>query len=67
MLTVEKIIKETNSGSYFGYSEKEKLKNQISLYYQAYRQGNLSVNSKGLSKFSRKTLTSKMSDLIKSL
>ena len=64
---VEKIIKETNSGSYFGYSEKEKLKNQISLYYQAYRQGNLSVNSKGLSKFSRKTLTLKMSDLIKNL
>lgn len=64
---VEKIIKETNSGSYCGYSEKEILKNQISLYYQAYRQGNLSVNSKGLSKFSRKTLTSKMSNLIKNL
>jgi hypothetical protein len=64
---VEKIIKDTNSGSYCGYSEKEKLKNRISLYYQAYRQGNLSVNSKGLSKFSRKSLTSKMSNLINNL
>ena len=26
---------------YCGYSEKEKLKNQISIYYQAYRQGHL--------------------------
>ncbi len=64
---VEKIIEETNSGSYFGYSEKEKLKKQISLFYSEYREGHLTLNSKGLSKFSRKTLTSKMSDLIKSL
>ncbi|RZP13851.1 MAG: glycosyl transferase family 1 [Flavobacteriales bacterium] len=64
---VEKIIEETNSGSYFGYSEKEKLKKQISLFYSEYREGHLTLNSKGLSKFSRKKLTSKMSDLIKSL
>ncbi len=64
---VEKIIEESNSGSYFGYSEKEKLKKQISLFYSEYREGHLTLNSKGLSKFSRKTLTSKMSDLIKSL
>lgn len=64
---VEKIIDETNSGSYFGYSEKEKLKNQISLLYSKYKEGHLTLNSKGLSKFSRKTLTSKMSNLIKSL
>ncbi len=64
---VEKIIEETNSGSYFGYSAKEKLKKQISLFYSEYREGHLTLNSKGLSKFSRKTLTSKMSDLIKSL
>ena len=64
---VEKIIEETNSGSYFDYSEKEKLKKQIGLFYSEYREGHLTLNSKGLSKFSRKTLTSKMSDLIKSL
>ena len=64
---VEKIIEETNSGSYFDYSEKEKLKKQIGLFYSEYREGHLTLNSKGLSKFSRKTLTSKMSNLIKSL
>ena len=64
---VEKIIEETNSGSYFDYSEREKLKKQIGLFYSEYREGHLTLNSKGLSKFSRKTLTSKMSDLIKSL
>ena len=64
---VEKIIEETNSGSYFDYSEKEKLKKQIGLFYSEYREGHLTLNSKGLSKFSRKTLTSKMSGLIKSL
>ncbi len=64
---VEKIIEETSSGCYCGYSEKEKLKNQISTYYQAYRQGHLILNSKGLSSFSRKKLTSNMSNLIKNL
>jgi hypothetical protein len=64
---VEKIIEETSSGCYCGYSEKEKLKNQISIYYQAYRQGHLILNSKGLSSFSRKKLTSNMSNLIKNL
>lgn len=61
---VEIIIKETNSGKYFGYSEEEKLKDQIHSYYKEFKQGSLIINSQSISMYSRKALTSNMSDLI---
>ena len=61
---VETIIEETNSGKYFGYSEEEKLKDQIRSYYKEFKQGSIIINSQSISKYSRRALTSKMSDLI---
>lgn len=61
---VETIIEETNSGKYFGYSEEEKLKDQIRSYYKEFKLGRIAINSQNISKYSRRVLTSKMSDLI---
>jgi len=64
---VETILTETNSGNYFLYSEEEKLKIQILTYYKKYKQGILVLESKNISKYSRRELTKKMSELIRSI
>ncbi|MFP4846857.1 glycosyltransferase [Winogradskyella sp. PE311] len=61
---VEKIIKSTNTGSYFNYKNKLKLKAQVLAYFKAHVSGNLKVNAIGLDPYSRKTLTKNLSELI---
>ncbi len=64
---VESIIRETNAGKYFCYSEEEKLKDQIVSYYKEFKQGELIVESQNISKYSRRELTHKMSEVIKKM
>ena len=61
---VEAIIKETNTGVYFKYTDKEKLKQQVQLYYEAYLKVNLNVNSKNIEKYSRSALTKSLSTIL---
>jgi len=61
---VEQIIKSTNTGTYFNYSQKDLLKAQIINYFEAYQNDNLQVNAIGLQPYSRKALTKRLSDLI---
>lgn len=61
---VEAIIKETNTGVYFTYTDKEKLKQQLQLYYEAYLRANLNVNSKNIQKYSRSALTKSLSTIL---
>ena len=61
---VEGIIKETNTGLYFKYTDKETLKQQVQLYYEAYLKANLNVNSKNIEKYSRSTLTKSLSTIL---
>ena len=61
---VEGIIKETNTGVYFKYTDKEKLKQQVQLYYEAYLKANLNVNSKNIEKYSRSALTKSLSTIL---
>jgi hypothetical protein len=61
---VEGILKETNSGVYFNYTDKEKLKKQLQLYYEAYLNANLNVNSQNTEKYSRRELTKSLSSLL---
>jgi hypothetical protein len=61
---VEGIIKETNTGVYFKYTDKEKLKQQLQLYYEAYLKANLNVNSKNIEKYSRSALTKSLSTIL---
>ncbi len=58
------IIKETNTGVFFDYSEKVALKESIKSYYEKFLEGNLSVHAVGVEKYSRKKLTERLAELI---
>jgi hypothetical protein len=63
----EQIIKSTNTGVFFTYDEKEALKSQILMYFEAFFAKNLNVNSVGLQKYSRKSLTEDLAQLLDSI
>ena len=60
------IIKETNTGTFFMYDEKEALKLQIETYYNQFKQNTLQVNAIGLQKYSRKKLTEQLVEILNS-
>lgn len=62
---VENIIKETNTGNYFYYTDYKSLKSTILAHYKSYQNKNLEVHAIGLQKYSRKNLTSKLASVIK--
>lgn len=61
---VERIIKSTNTGTYFYYDAKDELKSQILKYFEAYKSGSLTTQPVGLKPYSRKELTGKLAKLI---
>lgn len=58
------IITATNTGVFFTYDEKEKLKALLLKYYQEYQNQNLKVHAVGLQQYSRKSLTEQLAELI---
>lgn len=58
------IIKETNTGDFFDYSEKEALKDSIKSYYEKFLEGNMQVHAVGVEQYSRKKLTERLAELI---
>ncbi|MFV8337814.1 glycosyltransferase family 4 protein [Flavobacterium sp. LB3P21] len=58
------IITETNTGVFFDYSEKMKLKSVILDFYNQFLEGKLQANGVGLQSYSRKNLTKELSQLI---
>ena len=62
---IEKIVRETNSGSYFYYSEKDKIKQFLLEKYNGYLQGQLGSHPIGLQKYSRKNLTMQLAEVIR--
>ena len=58
------IIKETNTGVFFDYSEKAKLKSVILDFYNQFLEGKLQANGVGLQQYSRKNLTKQLAQLI---
>lgn len=56
----EGILKETNTGEFFTYDEKKRLKEIILAHYQLYKQNSLKVYPVGLQYYSRKSLTEKL-------
>jgi len=59
------IITSTNTGVFYNYNEKDKLKAVILEYYNQYLQGKLKANGVGIEQYSRKKLTEKLAFLIK--
>ena len=62
-----KIIRETNTGAFFQYSEKDQIKTFLKERYEEYKQGNLQSHPIGLQKYSRKALTGELAAIIKRL
>ena len=58
------IITNTNTGVFFDYSEKVKLKSVLLGFYNQYLEGKLQSNAVGLQQYSRKSLTEKLIELI---
>ena len=61
---VEKIIKETNTGNYFNYSDYESLKRIILEHYKAFQNKTLQSHPIGLQKYHRKALTKSLANLL---
>ncbi|WP_238155789.1 glycosyl transferase family 1 [Meridianimaribacter sp. CL38] len=61
---VEDIIKTTNTGHYFYYNEKQQIKSQILLYFNAYKTNSLKTQPIGLQKYSRRELTKTLAQLV---
>ena len=61
---VESIIKSTNTGVYFDYDSYSELKQQILLYFEAYKAKSLQVYGVGIEQYSRKSITKQLADLI---
>lgn len=59
------IITATNTGVFFTYTEKERLKQVILSYFELYLQKNLKVYAVGLQQYSRKNLTARLAGLVK--
>ena len=60
----QEILVNTNSGLFFEYSEKEKLKKAILDYYNLYLDKNLKSNAINLEQYSRKNLTAKLVEFL---
>lgn len=58
------IITTTNTGVFFDYSEKMKLKSVLLGHYNQFLEGKLQSNAVGLQHYSRKNLTEKLAQLI---
>ena len=58
------IITTTNTGVFFTYDEKLRLKNQILSYFELFLTEKLTVSPVGLQQYSRKNLTEKLSKII---
>lgn len=58
------IITNTNTGVFFDYSEKARLKQTIQEYYTRFSEGNLQSQGVGLQQYSRKNLTQQLVELL---
>ena len=60
----EQILKETNTGYFFNYNQKEALKLQIIIYFNLYLNRNLTVASRNITQYSRRNLTKKLVEIV---
>lgn len=58
------IIKETNTGTFFTYEDKDALKTQLLQYFEAFQSQSLQVHAVGLQKYSRRALTQELANIL---
>lgn len=64
---IQKIIKETNTGSFFLYSQKAEIKTFLQEKYRIFKNGDLRSYPIGLQQYSRRALTKKLANHLKQL
>jgi hypothetical protein len=64
---MEDISHETKSGKFYAYSQAELLTAHSLQLYADYKSGSLISSSEGVEKYSRRELTERMSEIIKSI
>jgi hypothetical protein len=64
---IEGIINETKSGKFYNYSQTDALKSHLLELYSDFKRGSLKASSEGIEKYSRRDLTKRMAEIIKSL
>lgn len=58
------ILAETNTGQFFRYSDKGRLKAALLSHFESYRKGELKAHPVGLQRFSRRSLTGELAKLL---
>ncbi|WOC50761.1 glycosyl transferase family 1 [Bergeyella porcorum] len=61
---VETILKTTNAGKHFTYSQKDELKQYLFQMYQLWKSGQLKSNTHNIQAFSRKNLTQQLAEIL---
>ena len=61
---IQSILKETNTGNYFKYSEREALKSHITKLFMAFKNNSLFVDPKGIDRYSRRNCTKRLSEIL---
>ena len=61
---VKKLLDETETGNYFTYSDKSLLKNHFVDLFDKFQADELNIKGKNIMKYSRKSLTAQLSELI---
>lgn len=61
---IAKILKETNSGNIFDYSDTNGVKDMMSYHYKNYLNGEYQINSKNIEGYNRENLTKELSKII---
>lgn len=61
---IAEILKQTSSGSFFDYTQKQALHDALTAAYHSYKTDMLKVNSKAIDVFHRKNLTAQLAQLI---
>jgi hypothetical protein len=64
---LSEIIKQTNSGIIVDFKDKVSMKATILEYYKLYKEGKLYVDSHQIEQYHRRSLTERMSQIIKSV
>ncbi len=64
---VEPLIDSTKTGEYFDYSKEKEIKKLISDWFNDYKNNKLMIHSQGVTEFSRKKLTKKLAEVLKTV
>jgi glycosyltransferase involved in cell wall biosynthesis len=61
---VERILKETNTGHYFGYEDHDEIKKLLISHFKAFQNNTLKSHPVGIQKYHRRALTEQLARLI---